>query len=103
RQAARRFRLSVPLAQAGLAQREFALRERLQAWLEERARARLRGSAPTDAALREVRQSAESELAHTWLLRLCLLRQLEACGVSRPAVLTGGWSSEGYLESIGRA
>ncbi len=29
---------------------------------------------------------------------MILLRQLEALGLSKPAVLTGGWSSRGYRE-----
>jgi hypothetical protein len=31
------------------------------------------------------------------VLRFVLLRQLEACGLSPPAVLTGGWESAGYV------
>ncbi|AUX37614.1 MULTISPECIES: Eco57I restriction-modification methylase domain-containing protein [Sorangium] len=94
RQLDRRFRLSVPSAKAGLDAKELALRNRLEGWFAERARARREGG---EAGL-DARASVESEMASNALLRLFLLRQLEACGVSRPAVLTGGWSSKGYLE-----
>ena len=94
RQLDRRFRLSVPAAKAGLDARELALRTRLEAWLRERTRAH-QGSA--DVGFNS-RASVASEMASNALLRLILLRQLEACGVSRPAVLTGGWASKGYLE-----
>jgi hypothetical protein len=94
RQLDRRFRLSVPASQAGLDAKQFALRTRLEAWFAERDRARhSTGAAGSDASA-----SIESELASNALLRLFLLRQLEACGLSRPAVLSGGWSSKGYLE-----
>ena len=89
RQLDRRLRLSVPAAKAGLAAKELALRARLEGWLAERRRAR-NGSVSS--------ASFESEMASNALLRLFLLRQLEACGISRPAVLSGGWSSKGYLE-----
>ncbi len=90
RQLDRRFRLSVPAAKAGLDAKDLALRARLEGWFGERARAsQANGSAAT---------SVESEMASNALLRLFLLRQLEACGVSRPTVLSGGWSSKGYLE-----
>jgi hypothetical protein len=99
RQLDRRFRLSVPAAQAALDAEGAALRARLEGWLAERTRAhRDGGEARVDA-----RQAAVSELAASTLLRLILLRQLEACGVSRPAVLTGGWSSKGSLEFRGHA
>jgi hypothetical protein len=95
----RRFRLAVPRSQAGLDVREHALRTRLEAWLAERTRARAHSSgSPEDLVRAEVRRTAESEMAARMLLQLVLLRQLEACRVSRPAVLTGGWSSKGYLE-----
>jgi hypothetical protein len=94
RQLDRRFRLSVPANQAGLDARQFALRTRLEGWFAERDRARH----STGADGSNSSASIESALASNALLRLFLLRQLEACGLSRPAVLSGGWSSKGYLE-----
>ncbi|NOU34911.1 MAG: SAM-dependent methyltransferase [Polyangiaceae bacterium] len=89
----RRFRLSVAADHAGLEHRDLVLRLRFEAWGAERARARGRGQQTQSASC-----SAESEIASTALLRLFLLRQLEACGISRPPVLSGGWTSRGYLE-----
>ncbi|HEY4014317.1 MAG TPA: DNA methyltransferase [Polyangiaceae bacterium] len=104
RQIDRRFRLSVPAAKAGLDAKELLLRTRLEFWFAERARARAATSAPpSDPLLSEVRKTVESEMAAHGLLRLFLLRQLEACGVSRPALLSGGWSSKAYLEFRGHA
>ncbi|MEO7032445.1 MAG: DNA methyltransferase [Polyangiaceae bacterium] len=99
RQLDRRFRLSVPSVNAGLEAKELALRTRLEGWLAERARARhSSGSGGSAASSSVASTSLESDMASTALLRLFLLRQLEACGVSRPPVLSGGWSSKGYLE-----
>ncbi len=94
RQLDRRFRLSLPAAKAELDAKESTLRARLEGWFAERARAHPEGGDTRFNA----RASVESEMAASALLRLFLLRQLEACGVSKPAVLTGGWSSKGYLE-----
>jgi hypothetical protein len=38
------------------------------------------------------------EAGATLLNRLVLLRQLEAMGLAKPEVVTGGWSSKGYRE-----
>jgi len=99
RQLERRFRLSVPALQAGLDEKELILRTRLEAWFAERSRARsATGGQPGDKTLAAVRKEAESEMAALALLRLFLLRQLEAAGVSQPALLSGGWNSQAYLE-----
>ena len=97
----RRLRLSVPAAGAGLDAKVTVLRSRLEMWLAERARARARSAGlptPGENIAVDVRKAAESEVAARTLLRLVLLRQLEASGISRPAVLKGGWASKGYLE-----
>ncbi|MCC6645747.1 MAG: SAM-dependent methyltransferase [Polyangiaceae bacterium] len=92
----RRLRLSVPRARAGLGEQEARLRARLESWLAERERAH--GASSRAGAAFDARALAVSELGASWLHRLVLLRQLEACGISRPTVLTGGWRSKGYLE-----
>lgn len=95
----RRFRLGVPSARAGLGAKEQALRVRLEGWFSERSRARAHSTGAAEELVQsDVRKTAESELAARLLLQLVLLRQLEACEVSRPAVLTGGKESKGYLE-----
>lgn len=99
RQLDRRFRMSVPTSKAGLEHKEQVLRSRLEAWLDERARARATHTeAPAAKVIAELLKTVGSEMAALALLRLFLLRQLEACGVSRPALLSGGWSSKAYLE-----
>jgi hypothetical protein len=95
----RRFRLSVPAERSGLVGAPLALRASLEGWLAERARARPGAAGvPEASVLADVTRAALSEVAARTLLQLVLLRQLEASRVSRPAVLTGGWSGKGYLE-----
>lgn len=95
----RRFRLSVPVSQAGLDAKSAALREGLEAWLKERARSRAKSLGIRESEAREqVRKATEIDFASRLLLRLVLLRQLESAGLSRPVVLTNGWNSKGYLE-----
>jgi hypothetical protein len=43
-------------------------------------------------------RQAEKEAASTLLNRLVFLRHIEALGLQRPAVVTGGWSSQAYKE-----
>ena len=98
-EADRRYRLSVPLADARLDEAHRRRRERLDAWTDERARAtRPKNKAALEAAKARLLTQAEKEAAATLLTRLVLLRHLEALGLSRPQVLTGGWGSKGYRE-----
>lgn len=98
-EADRRYRLSVPIAQAGLDEAHRKRRERLEAWLDQRARAtKAKGAKELKAAKERLLAQAEKEAAATLLNRLVLLRQLEAAGLSKPQVVTGGWSSKGYRE-----
>src|SRR2546422_3347366 len=94
-----RYRLSVPLAQAILEEGLRKKRERLEAWLDERARTTEPKNKRelADARVR-FRLEAEKEAAATFLNRLVLLRQFEALGLSKPAVVAGGWNSKGYRE-----
>jgi hypothetical protein len=98
-EADRRYRLSVAIDQAGLDEANRRRRERIEGWIEERAR----GTKPKNKAELKVTKErllaqAEKEAAATLVNRLVLLRHLEALGLSKPAVLTGGWSSKGYRE-----
>jgi hypothetical protein len=115
-EAERRYRLSVPIDKAGLDEAHHRRRERLEAWLDERVRAggavqstgkvaekttasRAKGTDKVQAAARErFLHQAVKEAAATLLNRLVLLRHLEALGLSRPPVVTGGWNSGGYRE-----
>jgi hypothetical protein len=98
-EADRRYRLSVGLSEAGLDEVHKRRRERIEAWLDERARAtKPKNKAELKATTDRVLQQAEKEAAATFLNRLVLLRLLEAQGLSKPLVLTGGWNSKGYRE-----
>ena len=98
------YRLAVRAQDAGLAEAPRIRRRRLEDWLDERVRA----AQPADpAARREARDrfldQAVKEAAATLLNRLVLLRHMEALGLVRPAVVTGGWGSPGYRELRGFA
>ncbi len=96
-----RYRLSLPLETAKLDEVHRKRRERLEAWISERVRAtRLKND--TEARERFLAQAVK-EAAATLLNRLVLLRHLEALGLSKPAVVTGGWNSKGYREFRGFA
>jgi hypothetical protein len=103
-EAERRYRLSVPLADAGLDEAHRMQRGRLEAWLAERARStKPKSKAETKAAEERFFAQAVKEAAATFLNRLVLLRHLEAKkglskGLSKPVVLTGGQNSAGYRE-----
>src|ERR1700722_4316490 len=97
-EADRRYRLSVPPKDANLDEAPRRQRERLQAGIDERVRpAKVKESEKKATAARFLAQ-AEKEAAATLVNRLVLLRHLEALGLSKPAVLTGGWNSKGYRE-----
>jgi len=98
-EADRRYRLSVSLEKAGLDEIYHKRRERLEAWIAERARAaRAKSGGEMKAAQERLLAQAEKEAAATFLNRMVLLRHLEALGLSRPAVVTGGWNSNGYRQ-----
>ena len=98
-EADRRYRLSVPLGEAGLDEAHRKRRERIESWIDERARAAKPKNKTELAAIRErLLRQAEKEAAATLLNRLILLRHLEALGLSKPLVVTGGWNSRGYRE-----
>jgi hypothetical protein len=99
-EAERRYRLSVPLRKAGLDEAHTKRRERIEAWLDEQARAQKTSKKEKDlkATKERLLAQAEKEAAATLINRLVLLRQLEAAGLSKPQVVTGGWNSKGYRE-----
>ncbi len=98
-EADRRYRLSVPIGEAGLDETHRRRRERIEAWIDERARAtKPKNKAELKATKERLLAQAENYAAATLVNRLVLLRHLEALGLSKPAVLTGGWSSKGYRE-----
>lgn len=91
------YRLSVPLAQAGLGEEARIKRQRLEKWLDEQVRSE--GKTPKDReVLERYRLHAEKLAAATFLNRLVVIKQLEAMGLSRPLLVTGGWNSPAYRE-----
>lgn len=98
-EADRRYRLSVPIADAGLDEAHRRRRERIEAWVDERARAaKPKNAAELKSAKARLLAQAQKHAAATLINRLVLLRHLEALGLSKPAILTGGWDSKGYRE-----
>ena len=97
------FRLSIKSAnQAGLTEANRVKRQRLEQWLEMQVRGETAGKKLKDEQRRELweRQlrSLEKLAAATWLNRLVVIKQMEAMGLSKPAVVTGGWQSPAYRE-----
>jgi SAM-dependent methyltransferase len=98
-EADRQYRLSVPIAEAGLDETRWRQRKRIEEWLDERARAtKPKNKTEWKATTERLLAQAEKEAAATLVNRVVLLRHLEALGLSKPAVATGGWSSKGYRE-----
>ena len=79
-------------------------RQRLEQWLAEQVTADLAGKKVKDRPKAEAQSKARHLTAAiklagaTMLNRLVVIMQLEAQGMSRPAVVTGGWDSPGYRE-----
>lgn len=97
--AEQRYRLSLPLAKAKLPEELRKKRERLEAWLDERLRsADAKDRKAAEAARSRFLDEALKEAAATFVNRLVLLRHIEALVLSRPAVVTGGWTSRGYQQ-----
>jgi hypothetical protein len=94
-----RYRLSLPPEKAKLPEELRKKRARLEGWLDERVRTvNPKDKKAAEAARVRFLIEAQKEAAATLLNRLVLLRHLEALGLSRPSVVTGGWSSKGYQE-----
>jgi len=97
-----RYRLEAP--SAGLEEEEAVKRRRLEDWLDEQVRAEPAAARRTDKARADARarhlHRAMVRIGATWLNRLVVIRVLEAHGLSRPPVLTGGWRSKGYKEFV---
>ena len=90
------YRLSSPLEKAGLAEEQYRKRQRLEQWLDEQARAE--GKKEKVQARERHRLGAEKLAAATLLNRIVAIKQMEALGLIKPALVTGGWQSPGYRE-----
>lgn len=96
-EAERAYRLGVcDIDVAGLDEAARTRRQRLEAWLDEQVRSVGKKGKEAEAERKRFRHEAELEAAHTLVNRLIVLRHLEATGLVKPKVLTGGWRSPGY-------
>ncbi|MEN9554543.1 MAG: hypothetical protein RLZZ232_829, partial [Planctomycetota bacterium] len=75
--------------------RSAVLRRRLEDWLAEQVRTQ---SGKVKRTREDFRRDAEKQAAYTLLNRLVILRIMEAEGLRKPEVLTGGWNSRGYKD-----
>lgn len=93
------YRLSITtLNKAGLAEEQQVKRQRLEQWLDEQFRSQGK-SKKQECSVRERYLKTAGKLAAATLLnRLVVIKQMEAHGLIKPAVLTGGWQSQGYRE-----
>ena len=99
------YRLAVPTADAGLGEVARQRRGRFESWLREQLRSQQgRGKAAALRTAEDFRREAEKQAAYTLLNRLVLLRLMEApdpegrAPLRKPAVVTGGWDSQGYQD-----
>ncbi len=93
------YRLSIPAKSAGLSEENRIKRERLDSWLDEQARSETKGKKENFKAARERHYRTAIKLAAaTFLNRIIVIRHMEAVGLIKPAVVSGGWKSPGYRE-----
>jgi len=70
-------------------------RQRLEDWLAEQVRTQ---SGKVKRTRDDFRRDAEKQAAYTLLNRLVILRIMEAVGLRKPLVVTGGWNAQGYKD-----
>lgn len=93
------YRLSITtLNKAGLAEEQRVKRQRLEQWLDEQSRSQGKSKKQESEIRDRYFKTAVKLAAATLLNRLIVIKQMEAHGLSKPAVLTGGWQSRGYRE-----
>jgi len=93
------YRLSIPLNKAGLSEELHIKRQRLEQWLDEQSRSETKAKREKKDEVRQrYLKTAEKLAAATLLNRLVVIKQMEAHGLIKPAVVTGGWQSPGYRE-----
>ena len=101
------YRLSIAaLDRAGLAEEQREKRRRLETWLDEQVRAEVAPQSLNGSKLEKAKAEIRARSLHnalklaaaTLLNRLIVIRQMEALGLLRTKVVTGGWSSSAYRE-----
>lgn len=89
------YRMGIRLQNADLKAAPKEKRRRLESWIAEQVRAE---SGKHQRDHNDFRRMAEKQAAYTLLNRLVFLRLLEAAGLRKPLVVTGGWDSRGYKD-----
>ncbi|MEH2002809.1 MAG: BREX-6 system adenine-specific DNA-methyltransferase PglX [Nostoc sp.] len=93
------YRLSITtLNKAGLAEEQEVKRQRLEQWLDEQSRSQRKSKKQESEISDRYLKTAVKLAAATLLNRLVVIKQMEAHGLIKPAVLTRGWQSRGYRE-----
>jgi hypothetical protein len=98
-EAERRYRLSIPMRQSGLDDAQLRRRGRLESWIDKQERAaKPRNDKERQSVRERILQQAVKQAGATLINRLIVIRQLEAMGIAKPPIVTGGWASKGYQE-----
>ena len=93
------YRLSISATQAKLPEEQRIKRKRLENWLKEQNQGEGKGKKAAEKQQQELHlQTAVKLAAATFINRLVVIKQMEAQGLIKPAVITGGWQSPGYRE-----
>lgn len=92
------YRLDLSLGKSGLSEEFYCKRKRLEDWLDEQARAEAGGKKDFVEVRKRHLKRAEKLAAATFLNRLVVSKHMEALGLLRVKVVTGGWQSRGYQE-----
>jgi hypothetical protein len=95
------YHLSIPFKKAknGLSEENRVKRERLEKWLDEQTRRRNGKKKAGEEEIRERHYGEALKLAAaTFLNRMVMIRHMEAVGLIRPAVVTGGRDGKAYRE-----
>ena len=94
------YRLSISASQAKLPEEQRIKRKLLEeTWLKEQNQGEGKGKKTAEKQQQELHlQTAVKLAAATFINRLVVIKQMEAQGLIKPAVITGGWQSPGYRE-----
>jgi Eco57I restriction-modification methylase len=92
------YRLDLPLSKAGLSEEFYCKRKRLEDWLDEQTRTETGDKKNIAIVRKRYLEGAEKLAAATLLNRLVVIKHMEALGLLRVKVVTGGWQSRGYQE-----
>jgi len=96
----RAYKLGTPVAKARLDDLQSRRRARLDAWVDEQVRADGTVTKPEKRAeaAKRFRHDVVKRAAYTLLNRVVYLRLLEASGLRKVPLVTGGWSARGYQD-----